>query len=119
RGGARHPDRDREKPHRAGTLSPEGGAFVSARPDLARLSEAELDLLISRSIDGDLAPEEQRELEDYLATHPEAMARHADTAELVSLLSKLPAAEPPFALATRVSSQVAERSRGLGAVGHR
>ena len=45
---------------------------MSARPDLARLPEAELDLLISRSLDGDLSPEEAQELQAYLAAEGEA-----------------------------------------------
>jgi hypothetical protein len=92
---------------------------VSARPDLARLPDSELDLLVSRAIDGDLSPEEEQELAAYLAAHPDARARYARMEEVVARLQKLPAPEPPFALATRVSSQVAERSRGLGAVSHR
>jgi hypothetical protein len=83
------------------------------------MPDAELDLLLSRAIDGDLSPDEERALEAYLAAHPEARARAASMEALVAKLKSLPAPEPPFALATRVTSQVAERSRGLGAVGHR
>ncbi len=92
---------------------------MSARPDLARLPDVELDVLVSRAIDGDLSPEEERELAAYLAAYPDARERYARMEDVVARLQKLPAPEPPFALATRVSSQIAERSRGLGAVGHR
>jgi hypothetical protein len=83
------------------------------------MPDAELELLLSRAIDGDLSPDEERELSAYLAAHPEARARSAAMEALVARLKDLPAPEPPFALATRVTSQVSERSRGIGAVGHR
>jgi anti-sigma factor RsiW len=92
---------------------------VSARPSLARLSEEELDLLISRSLDGDLPPEEEQELQRHLAADPEARRRHEATAALVERVQTLPSAEPPFALATRVNSQVGERTSGIGSVWHR
>ena len=47
---------------------------MSARPDVPRLSEEELDLLISRSLDGDLSPEEEQQLERLVALDPAAAA---------------------------------------------
>ena len=92
---------------------------MSARPGLATLPDAELELLVSRSLDGDLSPEEERELSAYLAAHPEARVRYAEMEAVVQRLHKLPAPEPPFALATRVTSQVSDRSKGIGALGQR
>jgi hypothetical protein len=84
---------------------------VSARPDVPRLSEEELDLLISRSLDGDLSPEEEQQLERLVALDPAAARRKADLAALVADVKALPEPATPFALATRVSSNVAERGR--------
>ncbi len=92
---------------------------MSARPDLAHLSPEDLDLLISRSLDGDLNPEEQRELEAVLAADPEAARRREELAALVGSVRNLPAPDPPFALATRVNSQVAERTSTVGSFTHR
>ncbi len=92
---------------------------MSARPDVARLSPEDLDLLISRSLDGDLNPEEQRELEIVLAADPEAARRREELAALVESVRNLPAPDPPFALATRVNSQVSERTSSVGSFTHR
>lgn len=92
---------------------------MSARPQLATLPKEELDLLISRALDGDLDAAEQDTFERYLEQHPEARRRKEELSGLVAALKDLPALEPPFALATRVSAQVAERSAGLGSTWHR
>lgn len=92
---------------------------MSARPQLATLPPEELDLLISRALDGDLDSQEQDTFERCLEEHPEARRRKEELAALVTALKDLPAPEPPFALATRVSAQVAESSSGLGSTWHR
>ncbi|MBK9062747.1 MAG: hypothetical protein IPL89_06065 [Acidobacteria bacterium] len=84
---------------------------MSARPDVPRLSEEELDLLISRSLDGDLSPEEEQQLERLVALDPAAARRKAELAALVADVKALPEPATPFALATRVNSNVAERGR--------
>ena len=84
---------------------------MSARPDVPRLSEEELDLLISRSLDGDLTPEEEQRLERLVALDPAAARRKSELSALVADLKALPEHATPFALATRVSSNVAERGR--------
>jgi hypothetical protein len=91
---------------------------VSARPDVPRLSEEELDLLISRSLDGDLSPEEEQQLERLVALDPAAARRKAGLAALVADVKALPEPATPFALATRVSGNVAERGRP-GSIGGR
>lgn len=88
---------------------------MSARPALALLPPEELDLLISRSLDGDLSPEEQEELDRYLVTDPAARSRRDAMAAMVNAVRELPAPEPPFALATRVNAQVSERAQGMQA----
>jgi hypothetical protein len=92
---------------------------VSARPDVPRLSEEELDLLISRSLDGDLSPEEEQQLERLVALDPAAARRKAELAALVADVKALPEPATPFALATRVSSNVAERAGRRGSLGAR
>lgn len=88
---------------------------MSARPALALLPPEELDLLLSRALDDDLPPEEVEELERYLATDAAARRRRDEMAALVRSVRELPTPEPPFALATRVTSQVTERAHGVGA----
>jgi hypothetical protein len=79
----------------------------------------DLDLLISRSLDGDLPGEEERELKSLLAADPAARARYDAMARLVGRLEELPDPETPFALSTRVKSQVEDDTRGLAATLHR
>ena len=88
---------------------------MSARPAISQLLGEDLDLLLSRSLDGDLTPDEEMELQGYLATDPAARHRREELAGLVASLKDLPSTGTPFALATRVNTQVAERSSGLGA----
>jgi hypothetical protein len=92
---------------------------VSARPSVPRLEGEELDLLISRSLDGDLSPEETRDLETVLANDPAARKRRDELAGLVAETRALPAPAPPFALATRVNSNVSEKTARGGSVFHR
>ena len=92
---------------------------MSARPDVPRLSEEELDLLISRSLDGDLSPEEEQQLERLVALDPAAARRKAELSALVADLKALPEHATPFALATRVSSNVADRAGRPGSLGSR
>jgi hypothetical protein len=92
---------------------------VSARPFVPRLSDEDLDLLLSRSLDGDLSPEEELDLETLLA-HDAAAARRKDQLQrLVAETRALPAPAPPFALATRVNSNVSEKGGRGGSVLHR
>ena len=88
---------------------------MSARPDIRPLPDEELDLLISRSLDGDLSSSEEQDLKTYLAAVPVARQRYAALESLVQDLRKLPEPVPPFALAARVNSQVDEHSSGLAA----
>ena len=92
---------------------------MSAHPQLARIPDEELDLLLSRSLDADLSPDEERDLERYLSGHPEARQRRDALAVIVADLRKLPPREPPFALASRVHNTVTEKSTGLASVWHR
>ena len=92
---------------------------MSARPDVPRLSEEELDLLISRSLDGDLSPEEEQQLERLVALDPAAARRKSELSALVADLKALPEHATPFALATRVSSNVADRAGRPGSLGSR
>jgi hypothetical protein len=79
----------------------------------------DLDLLISRSLDGDLPGEEERELQSLLAADPTARARYDAMAALVGRLEALPEPDSPFALATRINSQVEADTKGLTASLHR
>jgi hypothetical protein len=79
----------------------------------------DLDLLISRSLDGDLSGDEERELHDVLAADPFARARYDAMARVVGRLEELPDPEPPFALGTRVQVQVETDTQGFAAVLHR
>jgi hypothetical protein len=92
---------------------------VSANPQPRPLATGDLDLLISRSLDGDLPGEEERELKSLLASDPAARARYDAMARLVGRLEALPDPETPFALATRVSAQVEDDTKGLAATLHR
>lgn len=92
---------------------------MSANPQPRPLVTGDLDLLISRSLDGDLPGEEERELRELLASDPSARARYDAMARLVGRLEELPDAETPFALATRVGSQVEADTQGFAASLHK
>ena len=92
---------------------------MSARPDVPRLSEEDLDLLISRSLDGDLSPEEEQQLERLVTLDPAAARRKAELAALVAEVKALPEPAAPFAITTRVSANVAERAGRRGSLGGR
>lgn len=92
---------------------------MSARPFVPRLADEELDLLLSRSLDGDLSPEEEHGLETILAHDPAAARRKEELQRLVAEARALPAPAPPFALATRVNSNVSEKAGRGGSVFHR
>jgi hypothetical protein len=79
----------------------------------------DLDLLISRSLDGDLSGDEERELHALLSADPSARARYDAMARIVGRLEELPDPEPPFALGTRVQVQVETDTQGFAAVLHR
>ena len=92
---------------------------MSANPQPRPFVTGDLDLLISRSLDGDLPGEEERELKNLLAADPVARARYDARARLVGRLEELPDPETPFALSTRVRTQVEDDTRGLAATLHR
>jgi len=92
---------------------------VSARPFVPRLADEDLDLLLSRSLDGDLSPEAEHDLETILAHDPAAARRKEELQRLVAEARALPAPAPPFALATRVNSNVSEKAGHGGSVFHR
>ncbi|HUM02914.1 MAG TPA: hypothetical protein VL084_11540 [Thermoanaerobaculia bacterium] len=92
---------------------------MSARPDLARLSDEELDVLLSRSLDGDLSPEEERELSAFLASDPRAARRREELAGLVARLNALPAPAAPLGMTARVNARAADHAKGFGAIWHR
>jgi hypothetical protein len=92
---------------------------VSANPQPRPLVTGDLDLLISRSLDGDLPGEEERELKSLLAADPAARARYDAMARLVGRLEEIPEPETPFALATRINSQLEDDTKGLAASLHR
>lgn len=92
---------------------------MSARPSIPRLEGEELDLLISRSLDGDLSPEESRDLETVLANDAAARARMEALAALVAEARALPVPAPPFALSTRVNANVSEKASRGGSIFHR
>lgn len=92
---------------------------MSANPQPRPLVTGDLDLRISRSLDGDLPGEEQRELRELLASDSSARARYDAMARLVGRLEELPDAETPFALATRVASQVEADTQGFAASLHK
>lgn len=92
---------------------------MSANPQPRPLVTGDLDLLISRSLDGDLSGDEERELHAVLAADPFARARYDAMARVVGRLEELPDPEPPFALGTRVQVQVETDTQGFAAVLHR
>lgn len=92
---------------------------MSARPDVPRLAEEDLDLLLSRSLDGDLSQEEEQQLERLVALDPAAARRKAELAALVADVKALPELAAPFALATRVNANIAERAGRPGSLGSR
>jgi cytochrome c551/c552 len=92
---------------------------VSARPSVPRLEGEELDLLISRSLDGDLSPDEKRDLETVLSNDPAARRRAEELAGLVAEARALPSPAPPFALSTRVNANVSEKAARGGSIFHR
>lgn len=92
---------------------------MNAPTTASRLSNEDLDLLLSRSLDGDLAPDEERELAILLATDPRAARRREELAGLVGRLNALPVPAPPLGLTARVGAWTAERAKGMGAAWHR
>lgn len=92
---------------------------MSANPQPRPLVTGDLDLLISRSLDGDLPAEEERELQELLKADPSARARYDAMARVVRRLEELPELETPFAMGTRVTAQVEADTRGLAASLHR
>lgn len=92
---------------------------MSANPQPRPFVTGDLDLLISRSLDGDLPGEEERELQSLIAADPAARARYEAMACLVGRLEALPDPETPFALSIRVNSQLEDDTRGLAASLHR
>ncbi|HQR47118.1 MAG TPA: hypothetical protein PK598_14045, partial [Thermoanaerobaculia bacterium] len=92
---------------------------MSARPDRTHLSDEDLDILLSRSLDGDLSPEEERELSALLAADPRAARRREELAALVARLNALPPPAPPLGMAARVNAHTADHAKGMGAVWHR
>lgn len=92
---------------------------MSANPQPRPFVTGDLDLLISRSLDGDLPGEEERELKSLLVSDPAARARYDAMARLVGRLEELPDPEAPFALSTRVRTQIEDDTRGLAATLHR
>ena len=66
---------------------------MSANPQPRPLVTGDLDLLISRSLDGDLPLEEERELKALLAADPTARARYDAMARLVGRLDLSPVDE--------------------------
>ncbi len=92
---------------------------MSANPQPRPLEPDDLDLMISRSLDGDLPGEEERELQSLLAASSAARARYEAMAGLVGRLEEIPDPETPFALATRVNAQVEADTKGLAATLHR
>ena len=92
---------------------------MSARPFIPRFSDEELDLLLSRFLDGDLSPEEEHGLETLLAHDPAAARRKEELQRIVAEARALPEPAPPFALATRVNSNVSEKAVRGGSLFHR
>ena len=88
---------------------------MSANPQPRSFVTGDLDLLISRSLDGDLPGEEERELQSFLAADPSARARYEAMARVVGRLEELPDPEPPFAMSTRINSQLEDDTKGFTA----
>ena len=62
--------------------------------------------LINAGIDGELGPEEQRELKAILESSPEAVTYRAELLELNNALRNMPELNPPPALARNILDQV-------------
>jgi hypothetical protein len=62
--------------------------------------------LINAEIDGELAPQEQTELESILQSSVEARATQAELQKLANLMAAMPEQEPPADLASRVVKQI-------------
>ena len=92
---------------------------MSARPRPETLPPDELDLLLSRRIDGDLSAEESAELDAFLAASPVGRARLDSLQSVVSRLRSAPAPAASFALSTRVFSRVLEGSGAVSGLFHR
>jgi hypothetical protein len=92
---------------------------MSASPGSVSRSGEELDLLLSRSLDGDLTPEEERELAMILAADPNAARRRDELAALVGRLGALPAPAAPLGLTARVGARAADQAKGTGAIWQR
>ncbi len=92
---------------------------MSASPDVVRRSAEELDLLLSRSLDGDLTPDEERELAAVLASDPRAARRREELAALVARLGALPAPAAPLGLTARVAARAADKAEGTGGLWRR
>lgn len=92
---------------------------MSASPGTARRSDEELDLFLSRSLDGDLSPDEERELMAILASDPRAVRRREEVAALVGKLGALPAPAAPLGLTARVGARAADQAKGMGSLWRR
>lgn len=92
---------------------------MSARLRPETLSPDELDLILSRHLDGDLPGEEAENLERFLAENPAGRQRFAELSTLVATLKAIPAPAPSFALATRVNARVLDGATGVGSFLHR
>lgn len=92
---------------------------MSARPRPETLPPEELDLLLSRHLDGDLSPDETAELERFLAASPEARNRLEALSAVVASLHAAPAPAASFALSTRIFAGVLEGSGAVSGLFHR
>ena len=92
---------------------------MSARPEFPRLADEDLDLLVSRALDGDLTPEEERQWAEVLASDPRAAARRDEMARVVGSLRALPAPGAPLGMTARVIQKASGGSAGLAGVLHR
>ncbi|HSB35785.1 MAG TPA: hypothetical protein VLH41_02855 [Thermoanaerobaculia bacterium] len=92
---------------------------MSARPEFPRLADEDLDLLVSRALDGDLSPDEEKQWAEVLAFDPRAAARRDEMARVVGSLHALPAPGAPLGLTARVIQKAAGGSSGLAGALHR
>lgn len=92
---------------------------MSANPQPRSFVTGDLDLLISRSLDGDLPGEEERDLQSLLVADPSARARYEAMARVVGRLEELPDPEPPFAMSIRVNAQLEDDTKGFAASLHK
>ena len=92
---------------------------MSANPQPRSFVTGDLDLLISRSLDGDLPGEEERELQSLIAANVTARARYEAMARVVGRLEELPDLEPPFAMPIRINAQIEDDTKGFAASLHR